>query len=86
MTRTEAVEIAGDPDMETAHIHRQGNVFINDVLHGAHDAQRMQGELIQLMAAHRQQFTLLLAILEDFSRLRAEVQRRFNPRGEFIQR
>ncbi len=46
----------------------------------------MQGKLIQLMAAQRQQFALLLAILQDRRRLRAEGERVANLRRQLVQR
>jgi hypothetical protein len=48
--------------MEAA--HRRSAFAVDDILHGAHDAQRMKGKLIQLRAAAVEQLALMLAVGE----------------------
>lgn len=75
LTGAEAVQVAGNPDMEAAHVHGQRDVAVDDILHGANDAQGMQGKLVELRAAAVQQLALVLAVAEDLRRLRESTSR-----------
>lgn len=83
--RPEAVEIAGDPDVEAAHVDGQGHVVIHDVLHGPHDTQRMQGELIKRGAATIEQIALMLAIDQNFGGPLAQLKLVVDTVSELIQ-
>jgi hypothetical protein len=52
--------------VEAAHVHGERHVVIDDVLHGAHDAQRMQGKLVERGAAAIEQIPLMLAVDQNF--------------------
>ena len=72
--------------MEAAHVDGQGHVVIHDVLHGPHDAQRMQGELIKRGAATIEQIALMLAVDQNFGGPLAQLQLVIDTVSELIQR
>jgi hypothetical protein len=72
--------------MEAAHVHGERHVAVDDVLHGPHDAQRMQGKLVERGAAAVEQIPLMLAIDQDFGRLLAQHQLMVDPVGQLVQR
>ena len=86
LTRAEAVEVAGDPDVEAAHIDGKRHVVVHDVLHGAHDAQRMQGKLVKRCAAAVEEVPLMLAIDQNFRGALAQFKLVLNAAGEQVQR
>ena len=71
--------------MKAPHIDGQGDIAIDDVLHGANDAQRMQGELVQLRAAAVEELPLMLAIDQDLGGLRRQHQLVVDALRQFVQ-
>ncbi len=72
--------------MEAAHIHGERHVVIHDVLHGAHDAQRVQGKLVKRGAAAVEQIALMLAIDQNFGGPLAQLELTIDAVSEQVQR
>ena len=72
--------------MEAAHVDGERHVVIHNVLHGAHDAQRVQGELVKRGAAAVEQIALMLAIDQNFGGTLAQLELTIDPVSKQVQR